>query len=180
MAAVLHLVGVVVGFVLLALVGLLFVPFRWRPVGLYLFVPKVVAGAFTPFLAATGLPLALAGAFHGSWWVAMPAGLASLGAVIVIVRLGLLRPELGDRVRSGLGAADPDRTSIEDGEPVVARPAPDCPRGPVAAGCRVRNGARDWPGPALRRLVASSTCSSFGWRWSTCTAAPTRSSTRTP
>ena len=37
-------------------------PFRWRPVGLYLWIPKLAAGAFTPFIAAAGLLLAIAGA----------------------------------------------------------------------------------------------------------------------
>src|SRR4029453_11395189 len=54
--------------VLLAWILLLYVPFRWRPVGLYLFVPKWAAGAFTPFIAAAGLLLALVGVLVGSGW----------------------------------------------------------------------------------------------------------------
>jgi acetyl esterase/lipase len=92
--AVLEALGVGMAVVLLAWILLLYVPFRWRPVGLYLFVPKWAAGAFTPFIAAAGLLLALVGMLVGSWWLAVPAGLAAVGAVIVVVRLGLVRADL--------------------------------------------------------------------------------------
>jgi acetyl esterase/lipase len=92
--AVLDALGVGIAVLLLAWTSLLYVPFRWRPVGLYLFVPKLAAGAFTPFIAAAGLLLVLVGGLRGSWWMAVPAGLAAVGACIVIVRLGLLRADL--------------------------------------------------------------------------------------
>jgi acetyl esterase/lipase len=92
--AVLDALGVGIAVLLLAWTSLLYVPFRWRPVGLYLFVPKMAAGAFTPFIAAAGLLLALVGGLRGSWWMAVPAGLAAVGASIVVVRLGLLRADL--------------------------------------------------------------------------------------
>lgn len=47
MAAVSHLAGVVVAFMLLAWIGLLFVPFRWRRSVLTSSSPKVAAGAFS-------------------------------------------------------------------------------------------------------------------------------------
>ena len=72
----------------------LYPPFRWRPVGRYLWVPKLAAGAFTPFIAAAGLLLALVGGLAGSWWLAAPAGLAAVGAAIVVVRLGRVRADL--------------------------------------------------------------------------------------
>jgi acetyl esterase/lipase len=93
-AAVLHALGVGIAVLLLAWTLLLYVPFRWRPVGLYLFVPKLAAGAFTPFIAAAGLLLALVGGLGGSWWLAAPAALAAVGASIVVVRLGLVRADL--------------------------------------------------------------------------------------
>jgi acetyl esterase/lipase len=92
--AVLEALGVGIAVLLLAWTLLLYVPFRWRPAGLYLFVPKVAAGAFTPFIAAAGLLLALVGVLVGSWWLAVPAALAAVGASIVVVRLGRVRADL--------------------------------------------------------------------------------------
>jgi hypothetical protein len=87
--AVVEAAGVGKAVLLLAWTSLLFVPFRWRPVGLYLFVPKMAAGALTPFIIADGLLLALVGGLIGSWWMAVPAALAAVGASIVLVRLGM-------------------------------------------------------------------------------------------
>jgi acetyl esterase/lipase len=70
------------------------VPFRWWPVGRYLWIPKLAAGAFAPFIAAAGLLLAHEGELRGSWWLAVPAGLAAVGAAIVIMRLGRVRADL--------------------------------------------------------------------------------------
>jgi acetyl esterase/lipase len=92
--AVLDALGMGIAVLLLAWVLLLYVPFRWRPIGLYLFVPKLAAGAFTPFIAAAGLLLALVGVLVGSWWLAVPATLAAVGAAIVVVRLGRVRADL--------------------------------------------------------------------------------------
>jgi acetyl esterase/lipase len=99
--AVLEALGIGIAVLLLAWTLLLYVPFRWRPVGLYLFMPKVAAGAFTPFIAAAGLLLALVGGLAGSWWLAVPATLAAVGASIVVVRLGRVRADL-------TGALGPD------------------------------------------------------------------------
>jgi len=93
-AMVLQVLGVRIAVLLLAWTLLLYVPFRWRPVGLYLFVPKMAAGALTPFIAAAGLLLALVGGLGGWWWLAAPAGLAAVGASIVVVRLGLVYADL--------------------------------------------------------------------------------------
>src|SRR5918994_4461810 len=92
--AVLEALGVGITVLLLAWTLLLYLPFRWRPVGLYLFLPNMAAGAFTPFIAAAGLLLALVGAMVGSWWLAVPAALAAVGASVVVVRLGLVRADL--------------------------------------------------------------------------------------
>ncbi|HYT79107.1 MAG TPA: hypothetical protein VEQ37_07620, partial [Actinomycetota bacterium] len=94
MVGVLHGLGVGIAVLLLAWTGLLYLPFRWRPVGIYLFLPKVAAGALTPFIAAAGLLFVILGVLLESWWMAVPAGLASLGATIVIARLGLVRADL--------------------------------------------------------------------------------------
>jgi acetyl esterase/lipase len=91
---VLEALGVGIAVLLLAWTLLLYVPLRWWPVGLYLWIPKLAAGAFTPFIAAAGLLLALVGVLGGSWWLAVPAGLAALGAAIVVVRLGRVRADL--------------------------------------------------------------------------------------
>jgi acetyl esterase/lipase len=92
--AVLETLGVGIAVLLLAWTLLLYVPFRWRPVGLYLWFEKVAAGAFTPFIAAAGLLLALVGGLVGSWWMTLPAALSAVGAAIVVVRLGLPRADL--------------------------------------------------------------------------------------
>jgi acetyl esterase/lipase len=92
--AVLEALGVGIAVLLLAWTLLLYVPFRWKPVGIYLWFEKVAAGAFTPFIAAAGLLLALVGGLVGSWWQAVPAALAAVGASIVVVRLGRVRADL--------------------------------------------------------------------------------------
>jgi acetyl esterase/lipase len=99
--AVLEALGTGIAVLLLAWTLLLYVPFRWRPVGLYLWIPKLAAGAFAPFIAAAGLLLALVGGLAGSWWLTVPAALAAVGASIVMVRLGLVRADL-------TGALGPD------------------------------------------------------------------------
>jgi hypothetical protein len=77
--AVLDALGVGLAVLLLAWTSLLYVPFRWRPVGPYLFIAKLTAGAFTSFIAAAGLLLALVGGLVGWWWLAVPAALAAVG-----------------------------------------------------------------------------------------------------
>ena len=125
---------------------LLFVPFRWRPVGLYLFVPKMAAGALPPFIAAAGLLLALVGGLGGWWWLAAPAALAAVGA-IVIVRLGRARRPRR-RPSAPTGPGDPNPTSGE----MVARwwrgrlPTVPSPRPP---GRRLRDGPGHRPPAAL-------------------------------
>jgi acetyl esterase/lipase len=99
--AILEALGVGIAALLLAWTLLLYVPFRWWPVGRYLWVPKLAAAAFAPFIAAAGLLLALMGVLAGSWWLAVPAALAAMGAAIVVVRLGRVRADL-------TGALGPD------------------------------------------------------------------------
>jgi acetyl esterase/lipase len=115
--AVLDALGVGIAVLLLAWTLLLYVPFRWRPIGLYLFVPKMAAGALTPFIAAAGLLLALVGVLVGSWWMAVPAALAAVGAAIVIVRLGLVRADLA----AALGHDWADRIPIQRRARMVGR-----------------------------------------------------------
>lgn len=109
MAAFLHVFGIVIAFLLFAWTTLLFVPFRWRPVGLYLFLPKVAAGALSPFIEVAGLLVALIAVLRGSLWMAVPAGLAALGAVTVIVRLSRVRADLA----TALGPGWADRIPVE-------------------------------------------------------------------
>jgi acetyl esterase/lipase len=92
--AILEALGIGIAVMLLAWTLLLYVPLRWWPIGRYLWVPKLAAGAFTPFIAAAGLLLADEGGRTGFWWLAVPAGLAAVGAAIVVVRLGLVRADL--------------------------------------------------------------------------------------
>lgn len=108
MIGVLHGVGVGTSFLLLIWVGLLYVPFRWRPLGLYLFAPKVTAGALSPIIAVGGLLLATAGVLRGSWWMGVPAGLACLGAIVAIVRLGIVRTDLAGSLGPDWDSRIPD------------------------------------------------------------------------
>jgi acetyl esterase/lipase len=100
--AIVEALGVGIAVLLLDWTMLLYVPLRWWPVGRYLWIPKLAAGAFAPFIAAAGLLLALVGGLRGSWWLAAPAAVAAVGAAMVVVRL--------DRVRADLtGALGSDR-----------------------------------------------------------------------
>jgi acetyl esterase/lipase len=102
--------GIAVSFLLLLWCSLLFVPFRWRPVGIYLITEKALAVAYVPFIAAVATALAVVGAVYRSWWIAVPAGLAAAGAVMVVVRVGTVRVDLtgvlgagwDERIPSGL------------------------------------------------------------------------------
>jgi acetyl esterase/lipase len=109
--------GVGIGVLLLAWTLLLYVPFRWWPVGRYLWIPKLAAGAFAPFIAAAGLLLAQEGVLRGSWWLAVPAALAAVGAAIVVVRLGLVRADL----TGALGADWADRIPSDRRAQMVSR-----------------------------------------------------------
>ncbi len=84
----------VVAFLLLFWVSLLYVPFRWRPFGIFLFAEKVLAVAYAPFIVAAAAALAVAGVLIHSSWTALPAGAAALGALVVIARIGLVRADL--------------------------------------------------------------------------------------
>jgi acetyl esterase/lipase len=91
----------VLAFTLLLGCLLMYVPFRWRPVGLYLFVEKVCAVAGVPFIAAAGLALAAAGALGRAWSVALPGGVAAVGALGVMVRIGSARTDLSGALGKG-------------------------------------------------------------------------------
>lgn len=86
--------GIAVAFVLLLWVSLLFVPFRWRPLGLYLITPKVLAVGYVVFVAAAGIVLAVVGALVGSAGIAFPAAVAAAAAIVVTVRVGSSRVDL--------------------------------------------------------------------------------------
>jgi hypothetical protein len=86
--------GIAVAFLLLLWLSLLYVPFRWRPIGIYLIAEKALALACAPFIAAVGTALAVVGAVSGSWWITVPAGIATVGALAVMVRVGSVRADL--------------------------------------------------------------------------------------
>jgi acetyl esterase/lipase len=91
----------IVSLLLLLWVSLLYVPFRWRPVGIFLWTEKVFALAYTPFIVAVGAAIALVGARLGSWWSAVPAGMAALGALVVIGRIGAVPTDVSGAVGVG-------------------------------------------------------------------------------
>jgi acetyl esterase/lipase len=83
--------GSAVAFLLLLWCSLLYVPFRWRPAGIYLITWKALAVGYVPFIAVIATGLAAVGAAYGSWWIAVPAGLAAACAIVVMVRVGSVR-----------------------------------------------------------------------------------------
>src|SRR5512133_943876 len=177
---ILEALGVGIAVLLLAWTSLLYVPLRWWPVGRYLWVPKLTAGAFTPFIAAAGLLLALVGGLVGSWWLAVPAGLAAPRAAIVVVRLGRVRADLAPPLAPTGPTASP--ANLGPGW-WAAGGGGGCPPSP-SRGC-----ARTSPSRPCRAAVARccATCGSpqpaclrRGWPWSTCTAASGAPLTRTP
>jgi acetyl esterase/lipase len=99
----------VVAFLLLLWSSLLYVPFHWRPVGIFLFMEKVLAVAYVPFIFAVGAALAIVGAALRAWWVAVPSGIAALGAMAVILRVGSVRADLS----GALGMGWNDRISAQ-------------------------------------------------------------------
>lgn len=101
--------GIVVAFLLLLWCSLLYVPFRWRPIGIYLITGKALAVAYVPFIAATATVLAVVGAVFGWWWTAVAAGLAAVGAIVVIVRVGGVSVDLA----AALGAGWDDRVPTQ-------------------------------------------------------------------
>ena len=93
--------GIAVAVVLLLWCALLYVPFRWRPVGLYLIAGKSLAAGYVPFIAAAGVALAAMGVVVGSWWIAVPASAAAIGALVVTVRVGSARADLSSALGTG-------------------------------------------------------------------------------
>lgn len=101
--------GIVLAIALLLWASLLYVPFRWRPVGMYLFVFKVYAVALAPFIALAGVMLAVAGTLVGSWPIAVPAGIAAMAAFVAVVCIGAVRGDL----TGAFGAGWAERISAE-------------------------------------------------------------------
>jgi hypothetical protein len=119
--------GIAVAFLLPLWCALLYVPFRWRPVGIFLIMEKTAAAGYVAFIAAIGVALAVVGAVCGSWWISVPAGLAAVGALAVVVRVGAVRVDLS----AALGAGWDDRIPPEH-RPILpsrVRSGPGVPRG---------------------------------------------------
>jgi len=94
-------IGIAVASLLLLWCALLYVPFRWRPLGMFLFMEKTLALGYTPFIVGIGVALVVVGALLRSWWMAVPAGLAAVGALVVIVRVGSVRVDLSGALDTG-------------------------------------------------------------------------------
>jgi acetyl esterase/lipase len=104
--------GIAVAFLLLLWCSLLFVPFRWRPAGIYLIAWKALAVAYVPFIALIATGLAAVGAVYGSWWIAVPAGLAAAGAIMVMIRVGSARVDLTGVLGAGWDDRIPSRLRL--------------------------------------------------------------------
>jgi acetyl esterase/lipase len=94
-------IGSAVSFLALGLCALLYVPFRWRPVGIFLFIEKVAAASYVVFIAVIGAVLAVLGIAVRARWIAVPAGLAALGALGVVARVGSTRVDLSGALGAG-------------------------------------------------------------------------------
>lgn len=73
--------------------GLLYLPLRWRPagpvpIGGILWLPKLLVGALSPFIAGLGVVLGLLGVWRRSWTTAVPAGVAGIAAASAVRELG--------------------------------------------------------------------------------------------
>ncbi len=93
--------AIAVAFLLVLWLSLLYLPFRWRPVGQFLIVQKTLAVAYLPIMFAVAAALMVVGAVLGSWWIAVPAGIATLEALTVIVRIGSVRTDLSGALGVG-------------------------------------------------------------------------------
>ena len=62
---------------------------------------KAAAAGYVPFIAAIGVALAVVGAVFGSWWIAGPAGLAAVGPLAVVPRVGSVRIDLSGALGAG-------------------------------------------------------------------------------
>jgi acetyl esterase/lipase len=91
----------VVECLLLLWVSLLYVPFRWRPFGIFLITEKMLALAYAPIILVLSTALAVVGAMSGSWSNAAPAGMAAIAALAVIVRVGSVRTDLSGALGGG-------------------------------------------------------------------------------
>ena len=56
-------------------------PLRWCPVGIYLIMLRAYGLAFAPFIVMVGVALSVVGALRRSWSIAVPAGVAAVGAL---------------------------------------------------------------------------------------------------
>ena len=136
--AVLEALGVGIAALLLAWTALLYVPLRWWPVGRYLWIRKLAAAAFAPFIAAAGLLLALMGVrVAPGGWPYRPRSRRGGGH-----RGGAL----------GLGAGRPDGRP----RPRLGQPHP-CPTSRGMVGRWWRGRAADHPEPRLRQDVVFAT-----------------------
>jgi hypothetical protein len=93
--------GIVVAVVLLLWVSVMYMPFLRRPVGTYLFVPKVLGVGYVPFVAAWGILLAGSGALVGAWWLAAPAGIVAVAGAAAMVRVGAVSTDLAGAPGAG-------------------------------------------------------------------------------
>lgn len=93
------------------------------PVGLYLIIENSLALGYVPFIAALGVLLAAVRAAFGSWWIAVPAGVAPVGALVVIVRVGSARVDVSGALGSGWEDRIPAERRTRMIPPLVDRPA---------------------------------------------------------
>lgn len=103
--------------VLLLGVSLLYLPLRWRPVGLYFMAFKLGAVAFAPLAALAAAALTIVGVLVGSWWIGVPAAAASVGACVATIRIGAVSPDLA----SVFGAGREERIPVERRRRMISR-----------------------------------------------------------
>jgi acetyl esterase/lipase len=68
---------------------------------MYLIAFKAPAVAYVPYIAVISAVLVAVGAVLGAWWVAVPAAVAAVGAVAVMVRVGGARVDLAGALGIG-------------------------------------------------------------------------------
>jgi hypothetical protein len=121
------------------------------PAGIYLITWKALAVAYVPFIAVVAIGLATVGAVYGSWWIAVPAGLAAAGAIAVVVRVGSVRVDLTGVLGVDWDDSIPSRLRRQ----MVGRwwtgPIAKCPEPRLRQDIRFRHRPGHRPCPAVRR-----------------------------
>jgi acetyl esterase/lipase len=89
-----RIIGTVLALLLAAWTSLLYIPFRWRPYGMFLFAPKIAAGSLANVISFVSLLLATFGLVKRSALITALAGATSIGAARAVSRVSTAQVDL--------------------------------------------------------------------------------------